>query len=102
MEKNDDRQSSSGGGGCCGSEEAEPEMARGIDDGVGRYNGVNGFRVGRSLEIEKAKKTFIDGTVSGESGVSKIRHERYGESCFPREGGFCNWLVKMRFCWIHF
>lgn len=61
MEENDDRKRSGVGG---RSEDANREIARGIDSYVEGENAMDGFhRIGRGSEIEETEEAAVDGTV---------------------------------------
>ena len=52
-----------------GDEEAEPEVARGIDGDVGGFDAVDGLGVGVSLEVQEVEEVAIDGAVTAAGGV---------------------------------
>ena len=70
VEVDDDGEILAGNGGFSREEEAEPEVPRGVDGGVGGGDAVNRFCRGRDFEIQEAQEAAINGAVTEETGVA--------------------------------
>lgn len=68
VEVNDGWQIGAGGGGVSGGEDAEPEMARGIDGDVVGFDVVDGFGVWGRLEVEEVEEAAVEGAIAAASG----------------------------------
>ena len=64
------------------SVQSEPEITGLIHDEIGGGDDVDGFRIGRSTEIEEAEETAVDSSVRTLSVIGHGGDNGESDSCF--------------------
>lgn len=92
MEEDDDGKGGGDGGGR--GEEAEPEVAGGVDGDVGGFDTVDGVGARGELAVEEVEETAVDGAIGAARGVDEEVEERGQYAKLPRKvrfGGRRHW-----------
>lgn len=83
MEEHDERESAAAGGGRGGDEEAEPQVAAGVDGEVGGADAIDGLPRGGRFPVDEVEEPAFNSAIRPKCRAPNLKEDEHHGTCRP-------------------